>query len=186
MLAPEGGVVSLRRIAPLTLSGARISPGHFSIRPDLPCHQLTEQGFRHQPEEPISLVGQRSCLPDWGASLLLIPQSPACLLLRNLEDEGPKYFGGMRELPEIGGHPAGLTGDAKAILLHGFCEMLSGICVALHPRAKWDPDAIADSGYSLTYTLLNPEQWLKNVATRLHGRERALPPWFQNERALLR
>jgi acyl dehydratase len=38
---------------------------------------------------------------------------------------------------------------------------------------------IADPGYSLTYTLLNPEQWLKNVATRLHRRERALPPWFQ-------
>jgi hypothetical protein len=56
-LAPEGGVVSLRRIAPPTLSGARISPGHFSIRPDLPCHQLAEHGFRHQPEEPISLVG---------------------------------------------------------------------------------------------------------------------------------
>ncbi len=48
------------------------------------------------------------------------------------------------------------------------------------------PAGIADPAYSLTYTLLNPEQWLKNVATRLHGRERALPPWFQNERALLR
>jgi hypothetical protein len=25
------------------------------------------------------------------------------------------------------------------------------------------PAGIADPGYSLTYTLLNPEQWLKNV-----------------------
>jgi acyl dehydratase len=41
------------------------------------------------------------------------------------------------------------------------------------------PAGIADPRYSLTYTLLNPEQWLKNVATRLHGRERALPPWFK-------
>ena len=56
-LAPEGGVVSLRRIAPPTLSGARISPGHFSIRPDSLCRQLRKHGFRHQLEEPISLVG---------------------------------------------------------------------------------------------------------------------------------
>jgi hypothetical protein len=48
------------------------------------------------------------------------------------------------------------------------------------------PAGIADPGYGLTYTLLNPEQWLKNVAARLHGRERARPPWFQNGRALLR
>ena len=56
-VAPEGGVVSLRRIAPPTLSGVRISPGHFSIRPDSLCRQLTEHGFRHQPEEPVSVVG---------------------------------------------------------------------------------------------------------------------------------
>jgi hypothetical protein len=55
--APEGGVVSLRRIAPPTLSGVRISPGHFSIRPDSLCRPLRGNGFRHQLEEPISLVG---------------------------------------------------------------------------------------------------------------------------------
>jgi len=56
-LAPEGGVVSLRRIASPTLSSARISPGHFSIRLDLPCHLLTEHGLHHHREEQISLVG---------------------------------------------------------------------------------------------------------------------------------
>jgi hypothetical protein len=49
--------------------------GHFSIRPDSPCHQLTEHGFRHQPEESISLGGQRSRLLNWGATLLLICRS---------------------------------------------------------------------------------------------------------------
>jgi hypothetical protein len=44
----------------------------------------------------------------------------------------------MREFTgNQGDYSAGLTGDEKAILLHRFCEMLSGICVALHPRAKW-------------------------------------------------
>jgi len=43
---------------------------------------------------------------NWGASLLLIPQSLAYLLLRKLDCEGPKYFAGMREF----------TGHREAIL----------------------------------------------------------------------
>ena len=37
-------------------------------------------------------------MPSYGGDrLLLIPQSPACLLLRKLEGEGPKYFAEMRK-----------------------------------------------------------------------------------------
>jgi hypothetical protein len=37
-------------------------------------------------------------MPTYGGDrLLLIPQSPACLLLRKLEGENPKYFAEMRK-----------------------------------------------------------------------------------------
>lgn len=54
-LVPEGGAVSPRRIAPPTLAGVHIFPGHLSIRPDSPCHQLMEHDFGPL-EEAISLV----------------------------------------------------------------------------------------------------------------------------------
>jgi acyl dehydratase len=80
----------------------------------------------------------------------------------------------MRELPEIGSHPAGLTGDEKAILLHEFCEMLSAFAWPFIREAN-GPAGIADRGCSITYTLLNPEQWPKNVVhVLMDGREHSL------------
>jgi len=87
----------------------------------------------------------------------------------------------MRELPEIGGHPAGLTGDEKAILLHEFCEMLSAFAWPFIREAN-GPVGIADRGCSITYTLLNPEQSPKNVVhVLMDGREHSLHDFKMEE-----
>ena len=69
----------------------------------------------------------------------------------------------------------GLTGDEKAILLHGFCEMLSGICVALHPRAKMDwPGSPIPATASLTHCSIlsnGSRMWLHVF---MDGREHSL------------
>ena len=63
----------------------------------------------------------------------------------------------------------------KAILLHGFCEMLSGICVALRPRAKWDrPGSPIPVTVSLTHCSILSDGSRMWLHVFMDGKEHAL------------
>src|SRR5439155_3808117 len=76
---------------------------------------------------------------------------------------------------QSGGHPAALTGDEKgnstARILRNAKWQLRGPSFA----GQRGLAGIADRGCSITYTLLNPEQWPKNVVhVLMDGREHSL------------
>jgi hypothetical protein len=68
----------------------------------------------------------------WGDRLLLIPQSPACLLLRKLEAKVSNIFCRDEKIyRQSEDDPVDLTGGEKAILPPWILRNAKGICMAL-------------------------------------------------------